>query len=341
MQKRPARRLKEILLSGITLNNDPSRKITLNGRLLVFFFFLLLSIVFWFVTALNRDYNTVLYFPVQYIRFPEGKVLINDVPDRLNMNVKSQGYTLLRYKLKSRLSPIVFDVNSFTLNTVPGKSESFVYILTDFAKERIQQQMTSDVEILSIEPDTLIFQFAVMVEAWLKVKPDIEIEFQKQFMQVGPLTLDPDSVLVSGPANALDTLEHILTEFRKYTGVNKSITEKVSLHKHGNLKFNTSDVTIYIPVDKFTEAAFKVPIQVVNLPDSLNLKTFPGTVEITYQVGLSNYEKINQHMFRAEVDYLSIENNIGNQLQVSLVRYPEFVGAIQYYPKNVEYILEK
>ena len=96
-----------------------------------------------------------------------------------------------------------------------------------------------------------------------------------------------------------------------------------------------------MPVDKFTEAAFSVPIEVINVPDSLNLKTFPGQVEITYQVGLSDYENINQHMFRVEVDYLSIENNIGSKIQVNLVKFPEFVKAIQYYPKNVEYILEK
>jgi hypothetical protein len=341
MQKRPGRRLKEILFKGISLDSASSRKITLNGRLLVFFFFLLLSVIFWFLTALNKEYNTDLYYPVRFIRFPEGKALINDVPERLHLTVKSQGYTLIRYKIKARLAPIIFDVNSFPLNTIPGKPTSTVYILTDFAKEDIQQQMISEIEILSITPDTLVFQFADVVKRWLAIKPDIRIDFQKQYMLVGPVELHPDSVYVSGPVIVMDTVEFITTERIEYTGVNASINETIKLSQAGNLNYGISEVSVHVPVDKFTEAAFSVPIEVINVPDSLNLKTFPRNVEITYQVGLSDYGNINQHMFRAEVDYLSIENNIGPKLQVNLVKSPEFVKAIQYYPKNVEYILEK
>ncbi len=341
MQKRPERRLREILLSGISINKDISRKVTLNGRLLIYFFFLVLSVIFWFLSALNKEYNTDLYYPVRFIRFPEGKALINDVPERLLLNVKSQGYTLLKYKLKARLSPIVFDVNSFSLNTVPGKSASYVYILTEFAVEKIQQQMTSEIEILSISPDTLIFRFSDKVNKLISVLPDIQVSFQKQFMQVGPTLVKPDSVKVSGPASVLDTLRHILTEHAIFTGVNTSINEPVKLVKSVNLSYSIYEVSINIPVDKFTEAAFNIPIEVVNVPDSLNIKTFPASVEITYQVGLSDYENINQHMFRVEADFLSIEKNIGTKLQVNLVKSPEFVKAIQYYPKNVEYILEK
>ncbi|MBL7112729.1 MAG: YbbR-like domain-containing protein [Bacteroidales bacterium] len=341
MQKRPERRLKEILLSGIGKNKNISRKVTLNGRLLIFFFFLLLSVILWFLTALNKEYNTDLYYPVSFIRFPEGKALINDMPVRLQMNVKSQGYTLLKYKLKARLAPIVFDVNSFSLNTVPGKSASYVYILTEFAKEKIQQQMTSEIEILSISPDTLVFRFADKVNKWITIHPDIQVEFQKQFMQVGPVVLQPDSILVSGPASVLDTLKFILTEPAVFTGVNTSINKTIKLNQAFNLTYSISEVSVNVPVDKYTEASFSVPIEVINVPDSLNIKTFPGSVEITYLVGLSDYGNINQHMFRAEADFLSIENNIGTKLQVNLVKSPEFVKAILYYPKNVEYILEK
>ena len=252
MQKRPERILREILLSGIGINKEPTRRITLNGRLLVFFFFLLLSIIFWFLTALNKEYNADLYYPVRFIRFPEGKALINDVPEQLHMNVKAQGYTLLRYKLKARLKPIVFDVNSFSLNTVPGKSTSFVYILTDFAKEKIQPQMTSEIEILSISPDTLVFQFADVVTKWFDIQLDIQVEFQKQYMQVGPVGLHPDSVNVSGPSSVLDTLKFILTEPVHFTGVNTSIDETVALNEENYLTYSLSEVRVNVPVDKFT-----------------------------------------------------------------------------------------
>ena len=63
------------------------KKITLNKRFLIFFFFLLLSILFWFLTALNKEYVTSISYPVRYIRFPEDRVLVNDIPDRLDLTV--------------------------------------------------------------------------------------------------------------------------------------------------------------------------------------------------------------------------------------------------------------
>ena len=58
-------------------------------------------------------------------------------------------------------------------------------------------------------------------------------------------------------------------------------------------------------------------------------------------VGLSDYEKIQAHLFKAVVDYFSIENNISNKLKVDLVKFPDYISSIKFNPKNVEYIIEK
>ena len=93
-----------VLADLLGMTRKPRRKkITLNRKVLVFFFFLLLSILFWFLTAMNQEYETTISYPVRYIKFPERKVLVNDIPDRLDLSVNAGGYTLLRYKLQSRL----------------------------------------------------------------------------------------------------------------------------------------------------------------------------------------------------------------------------------------------
>ena len=45
---------------------------------------------------------------------------MNDAAERLDLNVRARGFTLLRLKMQSRLSPLSLDVNSFSLETVPG-----------------------------------------------------------------------------------------------------------------------------------------------------------------------------------------------------------------------------
>ena len=155
------------------------KKITFNKRLLIFFFFLLLSILFWFLTAMNKEYVASISYPVRYIRFPENKVLVNDIPDRLELTVNASGFLLLGHKLKSRLTPIIFNVNSFSPNTFRN-DPSTVYILSSYASNEIARQLSSEIEILDINPDSLIFKFAERAEKTVPVLPSLNFSFEKQ-----------------------------------------------------------------------------------------------------------------------------------------------------------------
>ena len=64
-------------------------------------------------------------------------------------------------------------------------------------------------------------------------------------------------------------------------------------------------------------------------------------MKVSCQVGLSAYETLNEHLFRAVVDYAEAGTMLGSKLQVNLVRVPEYIQALNYTPKSVEYILEK
>ncbi|MFC2112318.1 hypothetical protein ACFLTA_03545 [Bacteroidota bacterium] len=316
------------------------KKINLNKKVLIFFFFLLLSVLFWFLTALNKEYITSISYPVRYIRFPEDKVLVNDIPDRLELTVNASGFTLLSYKLRSRLTPIIFDVNSFSPNTFRNDPSS-VYILSSLAKDGISRQLSNEIEILDIHPDSLIFQFTGRTQKLVPVLPDLDLRFEKQFMQVGPYVIEPDSVIISGPEVIIDSILGVETEVFSRTGINESFNHELKIRPINKIDFNPVEVWLQVPVEKFTEASLTIPIEVINLPDSLVLRTFPAKVDITCQVGLSAYETLNEHLFRAVIDYSDAGNLLGNKLQVNLIKVPEYIQALNYTPKSVEYILEK
>ncbi len=317
------------------------RKITINKRLLIYLFFLILSVIFWFITALSKNYIADMSYPIRYIKMPEDKVLVSDMPDKLILSVNTQGYTLLKHKLKSRFSPITFDVNSFRLSSIPGGDPNIVYILTSYAKNRIQSQLSSDIELLDISPDSLIFRFAGEVSRQLPVLPRYEITFDKQYMQAGPVELDPDSITVRGPESILDTMAVLTTELEMLKNVNKSVEFSAAISEINKLAYNQDRVKVRIPVEKFTEASISIPVKYMNLPDSLDMKLFPREIRLTCMVGLSNYDNVSEHSFTAMVDFLEIEKNLGSKLQVELTTVPEYVQAISFHPKNVEYIIER
>lgn len=313
----------------------------LDRKLLVFLFFLFLSTVFWLLNELSKNSTTTITYPVKYTNLPKDKVLVKELPSRFELTIEAPGYTLLKYKLSNRLLPLIFDLNQYGFTIMGNSDEQKFFILTSRIRTGITRQLRSDVQVLSIAPDSIIFEFGEIVMKRVPVVPDLSIEYAKQFMLTGEITIDPDTIMVSGPDLIIDTIEQVYTRKESIANLNQSATYSINLEEIKNVTYSIRKVTITIPVEQFTEAILDIPIEKVHVPDSLILKTFPGSVTLTCNVGLSNYEKLTPHHFRAVVDYEAIEKKLSNKLKVSIVKSPEYVRSIRFHPVNVEFIIEK
>ena len=116
-------------------------------------------------------------------------------------------------------------------------------------------------------------------------------------MQTGPTLIQPDSVIISGPRVLVDTIESVYTEVYSQDRIKEGFSEELRLQAIHKIEFNSVEVWLQVPVEKFTTARISLPIEVINLPDSLVLRTFPGKVEISCQVGLSDYESLSGGLF--------------------------------------------
>ncbi len=310
-------------------------------RAILFSFFLLLSVIFWFMNALSKNYTTTIEYPVRYRNFPTDKILVGNLPEYLSLEVNAHGYTLLRYRLSSRYIPLVFNVRSFTMNRMSVADSGVYYIETRFARSYISKQLSSEFNILDIKPDTLIFRFAGVIVKKVPVEPDISYRLGKQLILKRDPVVIPDSVNVSGPDYLIDTISEVKTRPFDAGLITQSVGKAAELVKYDHITYGRDKVRIRFDVEKFTEKTLLVPVEVVNLPDSLNLKTFPHYVQVTCQVGLSNFEKLQPSMFRALVDYDEAETGQNKKLKVEMFRQPDFIRSVKYSPRSVEYLIEK
>jgi hypothetical protein len=296
--------------------------------------------IFWFLNALGREYTTELRYPVRYTNYPENMIMVGDLPSSLELKVNAYGYTLLKHYIGRKLLPIVFDVNSFSLNRMPDTDTRNFYIHSSVAANRISGQLGADIEILDISPDTLFFRFTDIVTDRLPVKPVLELQFEQQFMIKGDIVVVPDSIDVSGPGIIVDTMQFVPTKAIIKRGVNKPVNEVIMIPEFMNLNFSENRVLVSIPVEQFTEASLRVPVEVVNIPESLKIKTFPSQVTVSYMVALSDYDRVTAQQFRARVDYNNISDGNG-RLKVEIVNQPGYVRSMRFSPQYVDYIIEK
>ena len=154
-------------------------------------------------------------------------------------------------------------------------------------------------------------------------------------------TVTVDSVTISGPEVIIDTIKVVSTEPVIMSDVNRSFDMELKMQPQNKVEFDPLEVWIQVPIEKFTEASLKVQIEVVNMPDSLLLRPFPPAVTVNCQIGLSAYETLNEHLFRAVIDYAEVGNMLGNKLQVQIIKMPVYIQSVNFTPKSVEYIVER
>jgi hypothetical protein len=306
-----------------------------------FLFFIAISAVLWFFRALSNEYEAVILYPVRYINIPDNKILANKMPEKLTLKVKAKGKKILANKLNLNILPIKFDVNSFILN---NSSADSLFILTNTVKDILSKEL-EDIEILSISPDTLVFKFTNIevkkVAVKLRFQNNLQI-FAPQYMLNGDILINPDSIIVSGPLTILNNISFVYTEPLNISGISDTTKKVCNIEKINGISYSQKKVNVTIPVDSYTQAEYELPVTAINLPDSLNIKTFPQRVRVTYNITLSQYEKIKPEQIQPCINYFDIQQNPAPKLaRLFLVDTPQIINSLKFSPEKVEYLLSR
>lgn len=301
----------------------------------MFSVFLVISASIWMLNALSKNYTSIIEYPLIYTDFPEDRVFVGEMPGHLDLQINSHGYALLRYKMFRKPVPISFKISAFNMSRRNDSSSSF--ILTRYLRDQISTQLPAELQLLEIKPDTLHFQFTERVSRRVKVSPDVAFTIDNQFTIKDEIVLVPDSVDITGPDLILDTLASLSTERMELGLLTRDYNDKLRLKQIPELQYEVSRVDCSIELERFTEMQVPVSIDVLNLPDSIMLQTFPSRVMLTCRVGLSKYDRIEGHPFRAVVDYELIDERT-IVLSVSIQNLPVYLLSYEYSPKSVEFL---
>jgi len=309
-------------------------------RLFVFLIFVIIATIFWFLNQLEQEYETNVTLPVRYTNFPEDKILVNDLDKYFDIRVKGFGYKLLEYKISNKFLPFVIDVNSITMRMYSRKDYVKFYALTRNLSDKIEQQLSSELQIITIEPDTLFFDFADRIHKKVPVVSRVKPLPASQYMIKDQILINPDSITISGANPIIDTINQVYTKKVEINDLTQNFQEFVAIQRYDNVDYSDEKVKISITIEKFTEGNLKVPLKVKNVPDSLILRTFPDEISVSYFVALSDYDKVLPQFFDAEVDYNDININ-NNKVKVRVTNWPDYIRSLRFYPQAVEYLIER
>jgi hypothetical protein len=111
---------------------------------------------------LGKEIKSEFKYTVNFINSPKGRVLSGDFQSKLTLELKGQGYSLLRQKISGTRTPLVVDLSKVIFKRIPDSKSISYYILSAGLISNFKKQMGNGLEVLSVKPDTIFMMFNVM-----------------------------------------------------------------------------------------------------------------------------------------------------------------------------------
>ncbi len=308
-----------------------------NKKLSTYALFLFLSFSFWFLSMLSKHHETTLKIPVVYVNLPTDKVLLSSPISFVEARVKAPGFSILFYNLFN-FSKLTLNIEQANIKPKTGGSE--VFWLMNSKREAVAEVISSSMELMAINPERLIIPFSNKAKKKVVVKLNQSISLKPEIWLANPIALVPDSVMIYGDQQQLDSVGFVETEELLLADVSESITSNVQLSFPATVQCKTSVVEVIIEVEPFVEQLFKHKLEVKNLKKGYTLKLFPEVVQVTIQAPKDNYSMLQTDFLKLQVD-ASLISEDSRILAVEVEDLPSFIQLKRVYPSRVEFLLIK
>lgn len=306
-----------------------------NREFLTFFFFLVLSTIFWLMTALNETYEREIGVPAYLVNIPKNVVVTSDMEDTVRVTVRDKGFALLAYTYGEGIRPI--NVNFQSAIT---RQSGYGVVSSQELMKMINQRFSGSSKIVQVKPDRLDFHYNYGLSRQVSVKMSGHVVPGKSFY-LARTRFWPEKVTVYGSKQALDSLRFVKTVPINITNFNDTVLRTVALETIKGVKIVPNTVRIGLYPDILTEENIEVPITAVNMPEGKVLRTFPQRVTVNFIVGSSMFRSISPEQFAVVVDYNEIIDHPSDKCSIHLRETPQGVRNARLKMTHVDYLIEE
>lgn len=306
-----------------------------NREFLTFFFFLVLSTIFWLMTALNETYEREIGVPAYLVNIPKNVVVTSDMEDTVRVTVRDKGFALLAYTYGEGIRPI--NVNFQSAIT---RQSGYGVVSSQELMKMINQRFSGSSKIVQVKPDRLDFHYNYGLSRQVSVKMSGHVVPGKSFY-LARTRFWPEKVTVYGSKQALDSLRFVKTVPINITNFNDTVLRTVALETINGVKIVPNTVRIGLYPDILTEENIEVPITAINMPEGKVLRTFPQRVTVNFIVGASMFRSISPEQFAVVVDYNEIIDHPSDKCSIHLRETPQGVRNARLKMTQVDYLIEE
>jgi len=301
----------------------------------VFVVLLVSSFVAWLISQLSEIYTERITFELEFTNVPDSLMLMSASSNEVRLTVRGSGWQFLGSRFSS--GQLSIDLGEVV------NSNSKYYLREQNYRDQVASALPEAMSIVQMDTDTIFFDFSRLIDKKIPVEPDLKLQLAQNYLLEGEIEVIPDSIVVRGPAQELDTLMQVFTERIELTDVSENLERTLKLIRPvslANTRFEIEEVKVKADVFRFSEKILDVPVEVVNLPEETQVRTFPNSVEVLCKARLDQLKELSPSDFRVVADLQEVQEN-STFLPIRLVQKPEDVPNAQLLQVQVEFILKR
>jgi YbbR domain-containing protein len=303
-------------------------------RLSVFFTCLFLAFGAWVLTMLSNQYSYTAKLVVNFTNPPLRRSFRALQSDTVDAKVQGSGWDLVFTKMNMEDNKVAVDLKNL---------DSHNFILLNAQLRQINEKRPSNQQVISLDPDTLYFDFAARAVKRVPIALQYNITFKRQFIISDDIVLNPNYVTVTGPAETIAKIKYWKTDSLTARDAEDPIDKVVRLQQvaESNMTVYPKNVRVHVPVSEFTEKTVEVPVKLINNKNYYSINMFPQRVKITFTVALSKYAQTDEHDFEAVADLSFWQDQGYKQLPVKVTQFPSYCKLVRIEPQNLDFIVKE
>ena len=306
-----------------------------NSKLKAILFFLLLATLFWALTKFSRQYTATATATIRYLNAPESTQVKDNSPEGIDFNLTTSGFEFLYYKFKR---PIV----NINLRNFHKKGSKEIVISKYELIGILSSQLKADIAIRNLRNDEITIGLDPLILKQVVIKANTKFTYKDGFRSLDSLKIEPDSVVLSGPASYLNEIDFVTTGLLSKDNIDKTFSQLVSIigAKNAKVSIDPMKVNISLSVAEFSQKKVIVPIELINVPQGTIVKLIPKEVMVIFTVSVNDFKYVTANDFKLVCDF-DKRNRNEDYIFISLEEYPLGIYNTELSAKKIDYLIFK
>ncbi|SFU65052.1 hypothetical protein SAMN04487941_1726 [Pontibacter akesuensis] len=294
---------------------------------IVLFCFLAAS-TFWLLNALNKSYSTQTTYPIRFVYDSNQLVPIKPLPEEVSINVTGRGWKLLRKSLMLEVQPAEIYIRNLPRNN---------FILGSALRPALVNVLDG-LELNFVVTDSINFDFDPKIQKRVALRLDpTQTLTNNQHVIVGPVSISPDSLTLTGPASLIDSLPDpfLLRLPDQALTAPADVAVPINYDYKSLVSSDVEEARVKVNVKALVPEERQVLPQLINVPERQALNLRPPIMVVRYQVLQDSVALLNREAFKVVLDYKKF-NPIDSTLVPELVQKPRGIRNVRVWPERIK-----